>query len=129
VTDHLKSSGSLLMPHLIAVLFVEVCFASLFSPVTSAQSCVAPLHLPSKLEVYRTLIEKETGRRTCFTHGAGFNLASGKAEWRSDTTFNLVVIAPLYDVTDPANEWELAHELTHGRLIYGIHYPKLPYLW
>jgi hypothetical protein len=89
---------------------------------TFAESCIAPLNLPKPLENYVAKVEKESGRPTCIIRQLHLSLPTG-AEWRDDRVYNLIVIEPRFDISDPGNEQGIAHEITHGRLIYGKHYP------
>jgi hypothetical protein len=87
----------------------------------NAQSCIV-LNLPQKLDNYRKKVEKETERQTCIARGDKFKIAGAGAEWKQSDSFNLIMVNQQYDTADPAKEWELAHELTHGRIIYARHY-------
>jgi hypothetical protein len=96
------------------IVFWAVCTSS---QRASAQSCIVSLNLPEQLDKYRKVVENETGRPICLRRSDNFNMASARAEFTTDNTYVVIKIDRQYDPADPSNEFELAHELTHGRLI------------
>jgi hypothetical protein len=75
-----------------------------------------------KLEIYMRKIEMETGRQIRIDELPSSELYRMKSAFVHDPTFIIVILALGSRLTDPEIEQSVAHEVTHGLLVYKMKY-------
>jgi len=87
---------------------------------------MTPTYEPSKrLENYLSKIQNETGRKIVFERSDDHRIS--RMSFRDHPSRILVLVASGFNMTDPLTERLIAHEITHGFLIYkkGYCHPVL----
>ncbi len=80
----------------------------------------------AELSKYLNKVEIETGRRVEFRFAADLGLAGMTAAFKPDPSCILILLKEGTDWGNPQHEHTIAHEATHGYLIYklGYSYPR-----
>ena len=112
-------------PHIRAGFnLAEVAFVVVFllhAAPGYSQTCIPLDIVPNHLSDYMRKVEEETGRRVCVTHSKVAMLS--RQTWQPNKTYILVILDPAANITDSDFVEGVAHEITHGKLIYGRSYP------
>jgi hypothetical protein len=89
-----------------------------------------PFELPQKLSVYLETTERETGRKIQFQFADDVGLSGMSAAFQDSPSNILVYLPKRIKKLTPEIEHSIAHEVTHGLLIYKLGYcrpfPKQP---
>lgn len=88
---------------------------------------MATLNLSEKLSKYLNRVESETGRRIEFQKAPNVGLHGMSFAFKLHPTNIEVVVTKDIDLGNPIHEHSIAHEVTHGYVIYKLGYcqPKL----
>lgn len=86
---------------------------------------LARLTFPPKLLKYIEHVEHQTKRRTRFEYVDGFNLSGHSFGFRLDPHSLCIGVIRGNNLDDLRAERSIAHEITHGLLIYGLGYYAL----
>jgi len=84
------------------------------------------LQCSAKLSEYLRKVEIETGRRIELRFVADFGVAAPPAAFKLDPSCIIIQLTEGTDWGNPEHEHTIAHEATHGYLIYklGYSYPR-----
>lgn len=81
-------------------------------------------HFSEKLSKYIRYIELETGRSIQFQVDKSLSISQAPFGFRTHPSFILVVFAGGINLEEPKHEHSIAHEATHGYLLYKLGYSQ-----
>jgi len=114
---------AIIQPGIKHVLGIKLVFLMLFFGVINAESAEVPLFVSPHLMSYLDKVVERTGRKVVVERRS---LPFGiKAGFQRDPEFIRIFLDPSLDLKSDYAEQSIAHELTHGLLAYGKHYPDL----
>jgi hypothetical protein len=106
--------------------FTAICIGVfLFSCFLSAQTYTPPFEPSERLRAYMDKVEEESGRRISFARQDSLGISGMKIAFALHATDIRVDYSSDLEWDSPSIEQSMAHEITHGLLIYARGYCKV----